>query len=443
MSAPSAVPPLSRRLPWYGPALLWTVSAVGSGSVLFTPRVAARYEYALLWVALLTCAFMWIMIREAARYTTVTGQTLFDGFNRLGGPRGWALWVIFLPQLVAAVVGIAVLCALVGSAAQVALGGSHAAYTLAMIGGAATLVMLGEYDAVERASRYMAVLLVVLSSAAAVQVMPAPDVIASGLVPKLPADFDLAFVLPWIGTILAGSMGIVWFAYWTATHGYGGTTVLSAEHHERASAPADVDGTGPVRRVTAWVGVVSQAAAVAVVAGAWVIVAFYILGAELLAPRGLIPAGMDVASDLATLLEAVWGSFGFWSLIVLTLFALGGSVIANQDGWSRSFADISLLLWGDRERPLWMTRRRLKHFYTVTVTALLPALTYLAVEDPVEIMSISGVVAAVHTPFIVLLILLVNRIRLPRELRPGMLACTALAAAGCYYLGVAVLRFTL
>jgi len=166
------------------------VSAVGSGSVLFTPRVAARYEYALLWVALLTCGFMWVMIREAARYTTVTGKTLLDGFNRLPGPRGWALWVIFLPQLFAAVVGVAGLCALVGSAAQVAGGGSHAFYTLAMIGLSTALVAWGEYGAVERLCRYMAILLILLSGAAAAQVFPGPAVLAAGLTPDLPEAFD-------------------------------------------------------------------------------------------------------------------------------------------------------------------------------------------------------------------------------------------------------------
>lgn len=435
---PSPVPRGSRRLRWYGPALLWMVSAVGSGSVLFTPRVAARYEYALLWIALLTCGFMWIMIREAARYTTVTGRTLLDGFNRLPGPRGWALWVILLPQLFAAVVGIAGLCALVGSAAQVAGGGSHAIYTLTMIALSTTLVTWGEYGAVERLCRYMAVLLIVLSGAAAVQVSPDPAVVAAGLVPRLPETFDLPFVLPWIGTILAGSMGIVWFSYWTATEGYGGPSPLSAEHTRSTEASPDQTVAERHRRLRGWNTLVARAAGVAVVCGTFVILSFNVLGAELLAPRGVIPAGMDVARDLAGLLGEVWGRLGFWTLIVLTLFALGGSVIANQDGWSRSFADITLLLLG-REPPGW-SRRRLQRLFGVVVTGALPAVVYLLVRDPVEIMSLSGVVAAAHTPFIVWLILVVNRRHLPAALAPGWWPTLLLAIAGTYYLGVSVLR---
>jgi hypothetical protein len=62
------------------------------------------------------------------------------------------------------------------------------------------------------------------------------------------------------------------------------------------------------------------------------------------------------------------------------------------------------------------------------------------VQDPVTIMSMSGVVAAVHTPFIVTLILLVNWRHLPRVVRPGLLATGLLALAGCFYLGLSLLR---
>ena len=136
----------------------------------------------------------------------------------------------------------------------------------------------------------------------------------------------------------------------------------------------------------------------------------------------------------------MWGRAGFWALISLTVFALGGSVVANQDGWGRSFADITVLLTRRRGRPRWLTRRRLRRLYVVVVTGLLPLGVYLVVHDPVTIMSMSGVVAAVHTPFIVALILLVNWRHLPPVVRPGLVASGGLALAGCFYLAASVLR---
>jgi Mn2+/Fe2+ NRAMP family transporter len=75
------IPTGKERLKWYGPGLMWMISSVGSGSVLFTPRVGARYGYELLWVALILIFLMWIMIREVGRYSVVTGKTIFDGFK--------------------------------------------------------------------------------------------------------------------------------------------------------------------------------------------------------------------------------------------------------------------------------------------------------------------------------------------------------------------------
>jgi Mn2+/Fe2+ NRAMP family transporter len=48
------------------------ISSVDSGSVLFTPRIGSRYEYGLLWMALIVIFFMWVMIREVGWYSVVT-----------------------------------------------------------------------------------------------------------------------------------------------------------------------------------------------------------------------------------------------------------------------------------------------------------------------------------------------------------------------------------
>src|SRR6056297_3791429 len=97
----SSAPEGSEKISWYGPGLLWMLSAVGTGSILFTPRVASVYSYELLWLLLLVVFFMWVMIREMARFSIVSGQTMLEGMYSLKGPRGWAVWIIFVPQLFA------------------------------------------------------------------------------------------------------------------------------------------------------------------------------------------------------------------------------------------------------------------------------------------------------------------------------------------------------
>lgn len=436
-------------LPWLAPGLLWMVSAVGSGAVLFTPRVAARYEYDFAWLLLIVCFLMWAMIREAARYTVVSGRTLFEGFSVLPGPRGWALWVIFIPQLFAAAVGIAGLSALIGSALRVSLGGSHVAYAVGIIALSTLLVVTGGYRGVERLAQAMAAVLITLSIAAATQVAPGLGGIAAGLNPLREEPPDFAFILPWVGTILAGSMGIIWYAYWIAAAGFAGPSTQPGGAAEADPRQPDDDVTTEARigRAKDWLKISGATAATGVTLGMLVILAFMVLGSELLAPEGRIPSGVDVAGDLARLLEGVWGRFGFWALIVTVIFALGGSVMANQDGWSRSFADITRLVLArsgedDSDGSRWLRPATLRLLYVASVTGVIPAAIVLLVEDPVAIMSASGTIGALHTPFIVFLILLVNRLHLPDELRPGALASALLATAGIFYALFAVLRMT-
>jgi hypothetical protein len=279
--------------------------------------------------------------------------------------------------------------------------------------------------------------------------------VAGGLTFQLPEDPDLYVILPWIGTILAGSMGIVWFGYWTATRGYGGGLI---EQH-------DAEGEGPgqtfearVQKMRAWMRVMTGAATLGVLGGLAVIFSFMVLGAELLAPEDIMPEGSDVANDLTRLFSETWGVPGEVMMLAAIIIALGGSILANQDGWGRSFADMTLILlrghadtakshwgasflaWVERRTPSPVLQRRsLKRAFIVLVTGLVPIIIILVFEDPVQIMSASGIIAAVHTPFIVLTALFVNLSRLPEALRPGLVYSAVMLLSGLFYLGFAVL----
>ncbi|WP_209538946.1 Nramp family divalent metal transporter [Billgrantia sulfidoxydans] len=459
-------PPQGRkRLKWYGPGLLWMLSAVGTGSILFTPRVASAYEYQLLWILLVVVLFMWVMIREMARYSIVTGRTMLEGMHTLSGPRNWAVWVIFVPQLLAASIGIAGLAAVVGSALGETLPGANTLYAMAMVVASTLFTATGRYSLIETFSRVMALALMVMAIVTAAIVFPGVAPLAEGLTPGWPENPDLYVILPWVGTILAGSMGIVWFGYWTATRGFGGGLQSREPDDEQPDdSREELDRTGPkphevrVAHARGWIRTMTVTAALGVVGGLVVIFSFLVLGAELLAPEGIMPEGPEVAVDLTSIFSEVWGELGRYVLLAAIVIALGGSVLANQDGWGRSFADMTLivtrarresdepglLLKGlnalDRRLPWPMFERRwLKRLYIVGVTGIVPLLILLAFSDPVQVMSVSGIIAAAHTPFIALAALYVNRTRLPRQLRPGMAATATMTVAGLFYLGFAVL----
>ncbi|MCW8195985.1 divalent metal cation transporter [Proteobacteria bacterium 005FR1] len=441
------------------------LSAVGTGSVLFTPRVASVYRYELFWLLLLVVFFMWVMIREMARFSIVSGRTMLEGMHHLPGPRNWAVWLVFVPQLFAAAVGIAGLASVVGSALASFAPGDNSIYGIAIIVACTLFVSSGYYLTIERLSRAMALLLMLAAIAAAVAVFPNAGPVLKGLMPSWPSQPDYYVVLPWVGTILAGSMGIVWFGYWTATRGFGGGLVSQEkeEEHpaqERGAQQAEdkrphQDPEERAARVRSWVRIMTGAASLGVLGGLVVIASFLILGAELLAPKDLLPEGTDVAVDLANLFSEVWGTAGEYLLLAAIVVAIGGSVLANQDGWGRSFADMTLIFLrekGDTQSGImgrgfaWLNektssgigkRRFLKRFYVLTITGIIPVGILLVFKDPVKVMSVSGIIAALHTPFIVFAALFVNRRLLPDGLRPGLFFTTAMTLAGLFYLGFA------
>lgn len=452
-------PPKGRdRVRWWGPGLLWAMSAVGSGSILFTPRVGSEYGYELLWLLWGVALLMWVMIRESGRFAVLTGRTLLDGFSTLPGPRNWALWVVFVPQLFAAVVGVGGLSALVGSALAGVLPGGIVPWSLATLATSTALVVSGGYRTVSKVALLLALVLVAITVVAAATVFPGAGEVAGGLAPGAPDDLDVPFVLPWIGTILAGSMGIVWYSYWAATRGYGGgaADLAEGEIEEEDQPDEELAPAGDrADRFAGWMRTMSNTALLGVLTGTAIITSFLVLGTELLGPEGIVPDGVAVATELTRLLSEVWGRVGFWLMTVAIVVALGGSVLANQDGWSRSFADITLLLplrgeqeggdeQAERDGPRWLRamtgwrpgsmgpRLALKILYALVVAALLPAVVIVVVRDPVAIMSASGIVATVHTPFIVFATLAVNR-RLPHVGRPGPVVQAALGMAGAFY----------
>lgn len=453
------------RIKWYGPGLLWMLSAVGTGSILFTPRVASAYEYQLLWILLVVVLFMWVMIREMARYSIVTGQTMLEGMHTLSGPRNWAVWVIFVPQLLAAAIGIAGLAAVVGSALGAFLPGANTLYAMAMVVTSTLFTASGRYALIEIFSRVMALALMIMAIVTAAIVFPDLAPIARGLTLQWPSSPDYYIILPWVGTILAGSMGIVWFGYWTATRGFGGGLQSREPDDEMPDdSRQEMERTGPkphaerVAHLKRWIRTMTATAALGVIGGLVVIFSFLVLGAELLAPEDIMPEGPKVAVDLTNIFSDVWGEIGRYVLLAAIVIALGGSILANQDGWGRSFADMTLIVtrahreagnssWLSRSLSAldrWLPwpvfeRRWLKRLYIVVVTGIVPLLILLAFSDPVQVMSVSGIIAAAHTPFIALAALYVNRTRLPTELRPGGVATVTMTIAGLFYLGFAML----
>ena len=428
-----------KRFSWFGPGFIWMVSSVGSGSVLFTPRIGARYGFTLLWIALLGAFLTWVIIREIGRFTVVSGKTLLDGYREIPGPKNWAVWLIFIPGIASGIIVVAGISGLVGSALMIAFPGTHAMYALGIMFFSAALVITGRYKKLEKVATVMSGVLVLSVLITAIMVFPQPQEAASGLVPLLPDDFDPFFVLPWIGFLLAGAAGVMWFSYWVAARGFGGLVAAEEDSRELEHPVEKVkDEQRRKRELQSWIRTMGITAAIGIVGGTIINISFLTLGAQLLKPQGIIPEGVRVAQDLATLLSEVWGRAGFWLLIIGIVIALWGSVLANQDGWGRMFADATCILIGKRRGKGFVKKildngLALRNTYIILILTVLPAVLFLIMRDPVLILSAGGIITAIHMPFVVFLTLYLNRRCLAKEHRPGIFWSFVMVFVGLYY----------
>lgn len=405
------------------------LSAAGSGELLFTPRVAAQYGYALIWALLLAVAMKWFINREIGRYTVCTGATFFRGLASLKGKR-WLLWLILVPQLLVAVATIAGLAGAASTAIIVLFDIPLWIPAVLLIILTSSIIATGQFKTIEKLTTILAILISLSILTAAIATGPDVGEMAAGLVPTVPPDTRADEVLSWLGFMLAGAAGLMWFSYWTAARGYGAASLHHTEPIDPAQLPEDQK-----RELKGWIKHLTIANTLAVLGALVIAFAFLILGTELLKPEGLLPEENKVARVLGQLMGGVWGIIGFWFMIAAVFITFMSTILSDQDGFGRMFADgTAILVAGGGQPKPWADPARLKKIFVLVLLAILPVITYLLAGEPVGLLKLAGVIEAAHIPVVTALILYLNHKTLPPGLKPGL--------ASIIGTGLAALTFT-
>ena len=410
------------------------VSAAGSGEILFTPRIGALYGYSLLWALLAAVVLKWAINREIGRFAVCTGRPIIDGLRELPGPVSWPLWLILIPQLLVAVSTIAGLASVAASALSTVLPGGLAVLTTGSIAVAAAFVVLARYRLVERVAVVLALTLGIAIVVTAVSVRPDPTELAAGLVPRWSADYRPSEVLPWLGFMLSGAAGLLWYSHWLPARGYGAAGARTQGVSDpRESSSEDRD------RLRGWIRQMTLDNSVAVIGTLIITLGFLVLGTELFGPRGLTPEGPETARVLGELLAGVWGPIGFWFMIVAVFVGFWDTVLSDQDGFGRLFARGFRLL-GRYVLLIEETsdEEHLRRGFVIVVTGILPALLFLVVGEPLTLLVIAGAIEAAHIPVVALMTIILNRRLLPTDLRPSPASLAMVGVAIVFFAGFAI-----
>lgn len=416
---------------WLGPGITWMAAgAGGAGELLFPPRVGSLYGYAFLWALLLAILLKWFINREIGRYAVSTGSSLLNGYQHFPRFGYAAIWIIIIPQLLVAVGSIAGIAGSAATAFILLLPGSVKLWTAVTLISAVMLLTTGSYKVIEKVAMIFAVALALVGIGTAISVFPRPSQLAAGLVPTLPADVDYLEIIPWLSFLLAGAAGMTWYSYWIPAKGYGAAGVKNVTKAW--------DDKKNINELTGWIKEMTFDNTLGVTGGLLIVIAFLILGVELLRPERLVPEENEIASVLGKLLEDSWGRTGFWIMIVGVLIGFWNTAMTNQDGWARLFSNgISLLIKNSALDDKWKDEHNLRKPVLWILLAIVPAAVYMFVGEPIGLLQAAGIIEAIHIPVIAALTLYMNVKTLPSELRPSLPTIIINVMACVFFIGFA------
>ena len=233
-SATSASLSLSTRLKRLGPGFVYALTVLGTGDLVSNSVAGAGYGYSLIWAVALTLVFRFAWINVSAKYVLVTGESLIQGYARLGR---WVVWLILVGVLINGHINIMTQLVMTGSAADVLFHlptpWSAKIWSLSFILVAFAMAFWGGYRTIEIFCKILIAIMGGSLVVVAIISKPDPIGIAQGMfVPSLPQSdglySSLFIVMALIGTG-AGSTTNLTYAYFMHAKGWRNISFLKQQ----------------------------------------------------------------------------------------------------------------------------------------------------------------------------------------------------------------------
>lgn len=398
-----------------GPGMILAASIVGSGELIATTTLGAEWGYAALWIVVFSCFIKPAMQAEIGRYSIVTGETGLEGFDRVPGPRwrvNWVVWMwAFMVLMTLFQVG-----AMFGGVGQVLNTLMPAvpvnAWVLMLLGLTLWILLGGGYERIERLATIKVCLFTLLTFLCALLLMNRPelfkmgDVVREGFAFKLPEGASMITAIAVFGITGVGATELFMYPYWCVEKGYARYTGAR-------------DGSQAwLSRAQGWVRVMHLDILASMFIYTIATVAFYLLGAGILHPQGLVPGPSDMIAVLSRIYTQTLGEWAlalFYAGAIVTLY---GTIFAATAAHSRVYADMMRML-GLFKRDDYAERVRWRRKF-VWVLTLVPVALYLTVQSPVAMVKAGGVSQAIMLPVIAAASLYMHHKASPSEARPGL-----------------------
>jgi manganese transport protein len=435
-------PPVSlwEALKKIGPGIILAGSIIGSGELILTTGLGAKYGYLFLWLILYSCVIKVFVQIELGRHAISTGKPTLGALNELRGPRFGAHWLVWwwLIMMLATVPQLGAMAGGVGQALHMAF--PKVAPGVAKWSGAAwpalgakmqqrpdyfwavltaisavLLLLSGGYKRIERVTTFM-IAAVTAITVLCVAALPATGYpirlsdLKEGFTPNLLAlpAAAIAAAFATFGITGVGATELYCYPYWCLEKGYA----------RWAGARQDSDEW--MRRAKGWVRVMYLDAWVSMVVFTIATVCFYFLGATVLHRQKLDPKGMDMVATLAQMYVPMFGSWtkvlfliGVWAVLFKTLYVAS----AGHARMSADFLNLGKFTQytTDAARVKWI--RRFCVFYPLGALAL-----YLMFGEPRAMVIFGGFFQGISLPVIAAIAVYFRYRKIDQRLAPSRIA---------------------
>jgi Mn2+/Fe2+ NRAMP family transporter len=426
---------------YLGPGLIMSASIVGSGELIATTALGAQAGFVLLWLVIFSTLVKVAVQVELARWTIATGEPALSGYDKVPpriGRVGWVnlLWIVLALSKLLQLGGI--------------IGGTAAAFSILLpLGGdplgfpslpiwtvvlaVASIAMLysNRYSLIERGAAALVVVFTAVTVLIALGLPLTPfsygvGDLASGLTFLIPAG-AIGAAVAMFGITGVGADEITFYTYWCLEKGYA-----------RWTGPND-GSEAWARRANGWIRVMYKDAFVSWVIYTFGTLAFYLMGAAVLHPQGLVPSGNGMITTLSRIYTDTLGEWASVLFLLGAIAVLGSTMWAAIPSWSRMYtnllATLGVLDWKDP-----VARLRWIRIFTV-VLPILWAVCFLAIQSPVIMVQIGGVTTGIFLVAAVVAVWYLRRTETDPRLHGGrgfaallVVSSVAIALLGVYTL---------
>ncbi|MBT3227542.1 MAG: divalent metal cation transporter [Candidatus Marinimicrobia bacterium] len=295
-----------------GPGLLWAGAAVGVSHLVQSTRAGANYGFAMLWVVVVANLFKYTAFEFGPRYAAVMGESLLDGYQRVGK---WALVAFLIPTFGTMFVLQAAVTIVTAGLASKIFGTSMSPLTWSavILAVCAGVLTIGKYPLLDKLIK---IIIIVLSLSTIVAVVTAFGHGSSASVDFIPPHVwnvaGVSFMVALIGWMPSAIDISVWHSLWTIER-----------RKETGSAPSLADSLFDFRLGYFGTGILA--------------LGFLSLGSLIMYGSGtsFSPSGGKFAGQFISLYTSTLGSWSYPVVAIAALTTMFSTTLTVTDAFPR------------------------------------------------------------------------------------------------------------